>query len=144
METKNTQVAISAQEQQVLSTFENLNNLPDLSAAEVSPVEISGEYWTPAEPGEKKRVFFVGLDSQQVIEPATGEMRELPIVKFLEKVGDSYRTIRNGSAKLVGVFQQFEASIKPGTPYEITYLGKKKTSTGKFADNWSVKPIIVK
>lgn len=121
----------------------DISNLPDLAKAEVAPAELLGEYWTPSEVGETKRVFFLGLDSQLVLEPSTGEQRELSIVKFLENQGGELRTLRNGSARLVGVFEQFAGSIKPGSPYQITYLGKKKTNTGKYADSWSVKPLIV-
>lgn len=121
-----------------------LSKLPDLSKAEVAPTELLGEYWTPEDIGETKRVFFAGFGTQNVIEQATGEERDLDIVKFVEKQGDTYRTIRNGSARLVGAFTQFAKELKPGQPFEITYLGKKKTNTGKFADSWSVKPLIVK
>ena len=121
-----------------------LSKLPDLSQAEVAPTELLGEYWTPSEVGEKKRVFFAGFETQNVIEQATGETRDLDIVLFLEKQGDTIRTIRNGSARLVGVFTQFAGRIQEGQPFEITYLGKKKTNTGKFADSWSVKPLIIK
>ena len=120
-----------------------LSELPDLAKAEVAPAELLGDYWTPENVGESKRVFYLGLDEQSVIEPATGEDRPLRIVKFLEKQGDDIRTIRNGSARLVGLFEQFSANIQVGSPFLITYLGKKKTNTGKFADNWSVKPLIV-
>lgn len=121
-----------------------LGNLPDLSKAEVAPTELLGEYWSPAEIGETKRVFFAGFETQKVIEPATGEERDLDIVLFLEKQGDTYRTIRNGSARLVGVFNQFSRDLQKGQPFEITYRGKSKTNTGKFADTWSVKPLIIK
>ena len=121
-----------------------LANLPDLAKAEVAPTELLGEYWTPSETGETTRVFFAGFGTQQVDEQATGEERDLDIVKFIERQGDgSFRTIRNGSARLVGVFTQFAKEIRPGQPFEITYLGKKKTNTGKFADSWSVKPLIL-
>lgn len=139
---------IMAKETQQVTTataaFPALNNLPDLDKCEVAPTELLGEYWSPAEAGETKRVFFVGFDVQNVIEQATGENRELNIVKFLEKQGGEYRTIRNGSARLVGAFEQFARDLNPGQPFQITYLGKKKTNTGKFADSWSVKPIIIK
>lgn len=124
--------------------FPALNTLPDLAKAEVAPTELLGEYWTPETAGESKRVFFAGFDTQTVIEQATGETRELNIVKFVEKQGDEFRTIRNGSARLYGAFEQFARDLKPGQPFLITYLGKKKTNTGKFADSWSVKPLIVK
>ena len=124
--------------------FPALNTLPDLAKAEVAPTELLGEYWTPEAAGESKRVFFAGFDTQSVIEQSTGETRELNIVKFVEKQGNEFRTIRNGSARLYGAFEQFAKDIKPGQPFLITYLGKKKTNTGKFADSWSVKPLILK
>lgn len=133
-------------DQQIAAANDNqivIANLPDLDKAEVAPAELLGEYWTPENVGESKRVFFLGFDTQNVIEQSTGENRDLNIVKFLEKQGTEYRTIRNGSSRLVGVFEQFAQSIKPGSPFQITYLGKKKTNTGKFADAWSVKPLIV-
>ena len=122
----------------------NLASLPDLNKAEVAPTELLGEYWTPENPGETKRVFFAGFGTQSVIEQSTGEERDLDIVKFIEKQGDNFRTIRNGSARLVGAFTQFAKELKVGQPFEITYLGKKKTNTGKFADSWSVRPLIIK
>lgn len=121
-----------------------LTRLPDLDKAEVSPAEMLGDYWSPEKEGESKRVFFLKFDTQNVIEQGTGETRDLDVVMFLEKQGDNIRTIRNGSARLVGVFQQFARDLKPGDPFLITYLGKKKTTTGKQADNWSVKPLIIK
>jgi len=121
----------------------DLSHFPDLSKAEVAPAELLGDYWTPEKEGESKRVLYLGLDEQSVIEPATGENRSLRIVKFLEQQGDDIRTIRNGSARLVGLFEQFANNIQTGSAFLITYLGKKKTNTGKFADNWSVKPLII-
>ena len=137
-ETNNNQIA------SVSDNALNLATLPDLTKAEVAPTELLGEYWTPETIGETKRVFFAGFATQNVIEQATGEERDLDIVQFIEKQGDIFRTIRNGSTRLVGAFSQFAKDIKPGQPFEITYLGKKKTQTGKFADSWSVKPLILK
>lgn len=130
---------------QIVPGLADLSKLPDLSKAEVAPTELLGEYWTPSEVGETKRVFFAGFSSQSVIEQATGEERDLDIVQFVERQPDgSFRTLRNGSARLVGVFSQFAKDLTPGNAFEITYLGKKKTNTGKFADSWSVKPLIIK
>lgn len=130
---------------QIVSGLADLSQLPDLSKAEVAPTELLGEYWTPSEVGETKRVFFAGFASQNVIEQATGEERDLDIVQFIERQADgTFRTLRNGSARLVGVFSQFAKELAPGQPFEITYLGKKKTNTGKSADSWSVKPLIIK
>ena len=136
---------ISKRNNQIVPGIADLRQLPDLAKAEVSPTELLGEYWTPTEVGETKRVFFAGFSTQSVIEQATGEERDLDIVQFIERQPDgTYRTLRNGSARLVGVFSQFAKDLKPAQPFEITYLGKKKTNTGKFADSWSVKPLIIK
>ena len=124
--------------------FPALNALPDLDKAEVAPTELLGEYWSPEKEGESKRIFFAGFDTQIVIEQATGEERELQIVKFIEKQGEEYRTIRNGSARLVGAFTQLARELQPGQPFLITYMGKKRTTKGMLADSWSVKPLIVR
>lgn len=128
-------------EQQNTAVSLQTANLPDLNKASVSPIELLGEYWSPAEPGEKKRVFFLCFDTQTVLEPQTGEAREMNIIKFLENRNGEYRTIRNGSALLLAQFEPFAPRLKQGDPFEITYIGKKKTTTGKLADSWIVKPL---
>lgn len=121
-----------------------LKNLPNLDKCEVEPIELVGDYWSPETAGEKKRVFFYDFSTQSVLDQATGEERDLTIVRFIEPNGGDYRLIRNGSARLVGQFEQMARSLNSGDAFEITYLGKKKTTTGKQADAWSVKRIIVK
>lgn len=117
----------------------DFNKLPDLSKAEPEPIEMSGEYWTPEHEGEKKRVFFVDFAPETVLEPGTGAQHELIVVRFVENVDGNVRGIRNGSSRLVGIFQQFQAQIKPGDAFEITYLGKKRNKTNSFtSDNWKV------
>ena len=60
----------------------------------------------------------------------------------MEQRDGQLRAIRNGSRRLVGIFEQFAASVKPGDAFEITYLGKKKNNTNSFkSDNWSVKAL---
>lgn len=121
-----------------------LTNLPDLAQAEVAPVELLGEYWTPTAAGETKRVFFIDIVSTNSIDPASGETVELSSVRFLEKQGEAFRTIRNSSKRLVAAFEVFSGDIK-GKPFEVRYEGKKRNSTNSFmSDNWSVRPLIVK
>lgn len=121
-----------------------LANLPDLSSAEAAPVELLGEYWSPTTPGESKRVFFIDMVVTNSIDPASGETVELTSVRFLEKQGDAFRTIRNSSKRLVAAFEVFSGDIK-GKPFEVRYEGKKRNSTNSFmSDNWSVRPLIVK
>jgi len=134
----------SQQAQTAVAAFPALNSLPDLSKCEVEPIELVGDYWSPEKEGEKKRVFFYDFSTLNVIEQATGEERELPIVRFIEPANGDYRLILNGSARLVGQFEQMARTLVVGEAFEITYLGKKKTTTGKFADSWSVKRIILK
>ena len=132
------------QAQAAVAGFPALNTLPDLSKCEVEPIELVGDYWSPEKEGEKKRVFFFDFSTQSVLDQATGEERDLTIVRFIEPNGGDYRLIRNGSARLVGQFEQMARSLNSGDAFEIMYLGKKKTTTGKFADSWSVKRIILK
>lgn len=123
----------------------DFNKLPNLSEAEVDPVELSGEYWTPENEGESKRVFFAGLVEESVLEMESGETRQLVVAKFVEQRDGKLRAIRNGSRRLVGIFEQFANTVKPGDAFEITYLGKKKNSTNSFkSDNWSVRPLTFK
>lgn len=131
-------------QQNAAAGFPALKNLPNLDKCEVEPIELVGDYWSPETAGEKKRVFFYDFSTQTVLDQATGEERDLNIVRFVEPNGGDYRLIRNGSARLVGQFEQMARSLNQGDPFEIMYLGKKKTTTGKFADSWSVKRIIVK
>lgn len=123
--------------------FPALTTLPDLSKAEVAPAELLGEYWSPINQGETKRVFFAGFGKMNTIDRQTGEDIELPIVKFVEKQGEDYRTICNGSARLYGAFEQMARELQQGQPFEIKYLGKKKSTSGNLMDNWSVRPIII-
>ena len=126
-------------------TTVDFRNLPDLTQAEAEPVELSGEYWTPEKEGETRRLFFVGLNVENVVDMESGETRELLVAQFAENVNGNLRAIRNGSRRLVGIFEAFAASIKPGDPFEITYLGKKKNASNSFrSDNWSVKRLILK
>lgn len=123
----------------------DFRRLPDLSGVEPEPVELSGEYWTPKEKNECKRLFFVGLNTENVVDMATGETRELLVAQFVENVDGVARAVRNGSRRLVGIFESFAASIKTGDAFEITYLGKRKNANNNFfSDNWSVKRLILK
>lgn len=129
----------------VVAGFPALATLPNLAECEVEPIELVGDYWSPEREGESKRVFFYDFSTQSVLDQATGEERDLTVVRFVEAAGKGdFRLIRNGSARLVGQFEQMARFLNTGDAFEITYLGKKKTTTGKFADSWSVKRIILK
>lgn len=119
----------------------NGGNLPDLSDAEEFPLDLAADYWTPAQVGETKRVYFDALKMRSVLDQQTGEVIELLCAYFFERKGDDVKTISNGSKRLVGIFEG--GSIARGTPLQITYLGKKKGSKFYY-DDWSVKLLVRK
>lgn len=113
-----------------------------LESAEVAPVDIMSDYWTPASVGEKKKVIFQKIAMWPVVDQqGNGEVIELPCVFFTTIVNGNLRLMRNGSKKLVAAFQGND--IPPGTGWEITYLGKSKNRTNQFSsDDWGVHPLI--
>lgn len=118
-------------------------DLPDLDEAQELKVDFMDDYWSPSTIGESKKVFFQKIDIRPVLEQQTGETIELECAFFIEKdvVTQAYRTISNGSCRLVGALQS--NGVKEGMPLLLTYLGKKKTGKGNYCDNWSIKPLIV-
>lgn len=122
-------------------------NLPDLSKANELPVDLSGNYWTPENAGETKRLFFVEIKPQKVLSAnGTGELIDLDCAVFLEQTANGIATVTNGSRRLVGILESYvdAGNIKQGTPLQITYNGKRKNKTNAFqSDNWSIKPLII-
>lgn len=118
-------------------------DIPDLEAAEELNIDLMDDYWSPLEVGESKRVFFQKIDTRKVLDQQTGEVIDLECAFFTEKDSktNSYRTISNGSKRLVGSLMA--SGIQRGMPLKITYRGKKKTQGGNSCDTWSVKPLIV-
>ena len=118
--------------------------LPDLSKADTAPLELTGEYWTPEKVNEKRRLFFNGLQIEKAVDQQTGQDVELLVAYFVEVQPDkTKKVIRNASKRLTGVFDSLNIEI--GTPFEITYLGKKKNKNNALlSDTWSVVPLIVK
>jgi hypothetical protein len=124
----------------------NVKELPNLHTAEVSPRELSSEYWTPEEHGEYKVGVILEI-KQENYEDAQGETVVLPCVIMLAQNEDlTFNTIRNGSKRLVATI---EAAVESGevvygtTAVKIAYIGKKKNKTNSFqSDRWSVKPLV--
>lgn len=119
-------------------------NLPDLDDAEVIPLDLSSEYWTPKLPGETKKVYFDTIKVSQVQDVNNKEVLiDLPCAFFFEKINGEVKTIRNGSKRLVAILEN--NNIERGTPLQIEYLGKKKNSTNSYmSDEWSCKPLMLK
>lgn len=110
----------------------------DLESLEVASVDLSQEYWTPNEVGEKKRMIFAGVSERVVLDQKTSEEILLPCAVFVLPGADGeHKTIVNGSKRLVAVFEN--GGIANGTPVQVTYTGKKKNRTnGNQSDTWSV------
>lgn len=117
--------------------------LPDLTKAEASPLELNGEYWTPIEVGENRRMFFKDLRVEQAIDQRTGENIELLVAYFVEPLPDGRRrVVRQASRRLTAVFENFADTIVPGMAFEITYKGKMKNKSNQnMSDTWSIVPL---
>ena len=128
-----------------IQAFDIVNGeLPDLDQAEELNVDLMDDYWSPEEPGESKKVFFQKIDTRRVLDQQTGEEIDLECAFFMEKdpKTGNYRTISNGSKRLVGALQA--NGVTKGMPLMITYKGKKKTQGGNSCDNWSIRPLVFK
>jgi hypothetical protein len=126
-----------------IQTIDLNGQMPDLSQAIETPIDLMSDYWTPVNPGESKRVVFVKIDSRPVADQTSGEIFDLECAFFLEQTPTKeVRMVSNGSKRLVGAISA--SNLAPGTPLLITYMGKKKNkNNGYSSDNWSVKPLIV-
>lgn len=120
----------------------SIDDIGALDSAEVAPIDLMSDYWSPENFGEKKRVLFHSIENTPVVDQVSGEVLDLPCAYFLAQENGNVKRIRNGSKRLVGALQSF--NLAPNTPLEITYLGKKANKTNPFkSDNWMVKPLQV-
>ena len=116
--------------------------LPSLETAQVAPLSMNSEYWTPEKIGEKRRLFFLDLRSESVIDAQSGETVDLSVLYFVDS---QKNVIRQASRRLVGVFENRLNTLRPGMAFEIEYLGKKKNATNSFqSDHWSVYELYLK
>ena len=148
-ENENISSALVKQEQSsgLIQTFDMSNGIPDMDQLDVAPLDLMANYWTPENPGEKKKLLFDRIADREIIDQKTGEVIQLPCAFFYEQVGvgadKKIQQISNGSKRLVGAIEANH--IKQGSALEITYLGKKKNLKNEFkSDNWSIKPLILK
>lgn len=120
--------------------------LPDLSQAQAAPLPINGEYWSPKEAGEKRRMFFKEIRVDKVVDQKSGDLVDLLVVYFVEVVNGRKQIVRQGGARLASVFENFVecGSIKPGMAFEITYLGLSRTTNGNNIGKWSIVPLVTR
>lgn len=122
--------------------------LPNLHEAEVSPRELSSDYWTPEKEGEYKVGIIAGIKEEPCLDQQTQKEIMLECIIMMAQNEDrSFTTVRNGSKRLVATIQN---SISAGaivlgqTPIKIMYTGKVKNKNNSFmSDTWSVKPLII-
>lgn len=125
-----------------------LKDLPNLHEVEVSPKELSSEYWTPENEGEYKVGVVIDIKKENYTNEETGEVVVLPcVIMVAQNTDKTFSTIRNGSKRLVATI---ESAIESGdlefgkTPVKITYAGNQKNKTNGYkSDRWSVKPLIL-
>lgn len=125
----------------------NLDSLPNLHEAKVSPRELSSTYWTPEKEGEYKVGVVAELKEETYLDEQSGETIMLPcIIMLAQSIDGSFNTIRNGSKRLFATIESATESgeiVLGSTPVRVTYLGKSKNKTNSFhSDRWSVKPIL--
>ncbi len=117
------------------------SELPDISKATAGPLELTGEYWSPENAGETRRMFFNEIRQETTIDQQGNDI-ELSVAYFVEVRGGNMVPIRQASRRLVAVLENFK--VQPGTPLEITYKGKQRNKTNSFmSDFWSVRPLII-
>lgn len=120
-----------------------LDELVDLETGyEPDSIDLSGEYWTPEEPGEVRRMIFAGIETRSAPDHQNPE-KQVPlecVVFVLPGKKGNHKTVFNGSRRLVGVFEN--GDIEKGTAVQITYNGKKKNRTNaNQSDDWSVQTL---
>lgn len=116
-----------------------------LKTAEVLPLNIVSEYWQPIDKGEMKRLIFNGVHTEQVMDTRSGEMVDLSVAYFIEPTADGQgKVLRNASKLLVGAFEGKPWFVEGESMFQITYLGKKKFSSGNVGDNWSIQELRLK
>lgn len=114
------------------------DSFDDIDKYEVASVDLSADYWSPEKEGEKRRMIYVGTEDRLVPDHKDPSKQvELATIVFLYPQDGKSSTVVNASKRLVAVFENNE--IEPGTPVQVTYMGKKKNRTnGNMSDNWSV------
>lgn len=129
-----------------VQTIDLNGEIPSLKNAQELPIDLCGNYWTPENAGEWKKLIFIEIKPQKVLSAqGTGELIDLDCAVFAEQNdnGDLV-TIMNGSRRLVGILEPYvsEGKIKNGTLLKVTFMGKRKNKTNSYSsDNWSIKPL---
>lgn len=116
---------------------EIISEVPDLEKHEVASMDLVAEYWSPEAEGETRRMIFYGVEKRMVQDYNTKQPKEIDCAVFVEQHRGLTRLVINGSARLIGVFEN--GGVDRGTPVEVTFVGKKKNKTNQnLSNDWSV------
>lgn len=113
--------------------FVNPADLPDLDSAETGMM-LEKKYYEFKDAGQVVRAVYNGM--QTITSKKNDEEKQVPAIVFQNKEG----VFLNSGASLVDQF----ASIPPGTPVEIKYMGKEKTKSGNQVNKFEVRLLNVK
>lgn len=119
-----------------------LENISALHTAEPAPFDLMGDYWSPVNAGESRRVLFDCIQAMSVVDQQSGEVVELNCAYFFyqETPDGPIKRIRNGSKRLVGGIEG--SNICRLTPLLIKYLGKiRNKNNSNLSDNWQITPL---
>jgi hypothetical protein len=109
--------------------------LSRLEELKVSPVNLSPQYLR-MEKGEHRKVVFISLDTDDSIDPDTGELvRGKTFAKFVAADGQTYISSSSGLVAAV-------ADLESGTPLQITYGGKEDIGGGRSLNRFLVQLLI--
>jgi hypothetical protein len=121
-------------------------SLFEMEHAEIIPVEVGTEYFTPKNPGEQKRVIFDKILVVEMLVNRNNEMIPVALeTAFFFEVRPEHGIVRvaNASKRLIGILQ--DAKVPSKTALLLTYQGKEKNKNNAyFSDRWSVMPLNVR
>ena len=113
--------------------FVNPSDMPDLDAAETGMM-LEKKYLEFKAEGQTVRAVYNGM--QTITSKSGDDEKQIPAIVFQNKEG----VFLNSGASLVDQF----ASIPPGTPVEIKFVGKEKTKNGYNVNKFEVRLLNVK
>lgn len=120
----------------------DIDQIGQLEGAKETPIDLMGEYWSPENAGEEKRVIFDRIEDCFVPDMTSGEAIALETAFFITKEGDQVKLIRNSSKRLVAALLMFK--VQRGTALKLVYKGKKRNKTNaNMSDNWAIIPLTV-
>ena len=123
--TANAEVLAPAAQAEITNNFANIENLEALLEAssnleDLQPViQLTSEYVELAKPGETFKGIFIGFQSMNVTDKATGEHSERTAARFLIN-----KVVKiNAGVSLVRELKN--AGLPAGTPVQVTYVKKE-------------------